>query len=74
MHNRGIIYPYLNLNSVLVRTYHTFQICIKKVNKMKQNLDYRNELSGKVALVAVGEKLMDKNRIFSILIHLCTIN
>ncbi|MEH6305652.1 hypothetical protein RYH73_08355 [Olivibacter sp. CPCC 100613] len=41
---------------------------------MKQNLDYRNELSGKVALVAVGEKLTDKNRIFSILIHLCTIN
>ena len=45
----------MNLNSVLVRKYHTSQICTKEI-RMKQKLDYQNELSGKIALVTGGTK------------------
>ena len=45
----------MNLNSVLVRKYHTSQICTKETS-MEQKLDYQNELSGKIALVTGGTK------------------
>lgn len=45
----------MNRNSVLVRKFHTLEICTKQI-KMEQKLDYQNELSGKVALVTGGTK------------------
>lgn len=45
----------MNRNSVLVRKFHTSEICTKEII-MKQVIDYQNELSGKIALVTGGTK------------------
>ncbi|HLT88917.1 MAG TPA: SDR family oxidoreductase [Sphingobacterium sp.] len=55
MYNKGIIYPYMNRNTVLVGKYHTSEICTKEFY-MIQKMDYQNELSGKIALVTGGTK------------------
>ena len=36
MGNRGIIYPYMNHNSVLVGKYHTAEICTVQFQKIRK--------------------------------------
>ncbi|MGS2764793.1 SDR family oxidoreductase [Sinomicrobium sp. M5D2P9] len=45
----------MNRNSVLVRKYHTAEICTKQF-QMDQKMDYQNELVGQIALVTGGTK------------------
>lgn len=56
MCNRGKIVPYLNRNSVLARRVHKSQLCLNKTDKMEQQFNFNNELSGKIALVTGGTK------------------
>lgn len=56
MCNRGKIYPYVNRISVIALYQCTPEICPKNKQKMEQEFNFNNELSGKVALVTGGTK------------------
>lgn len=51
----GVIYPYVNRISVLVRDAGIAQFCTK-ISAMGTQFDFTNELSGKTALVTGGTK------------------
>jgi len=56
MCNRGIIYPYAILFSLIVRDDTVNYFYINKIYKMEQQFNFNDELSGKIALVTGGTK------------------